>query len=406
MLTVDAAYRLIIHSVTPREPVPVPLAEAHGLVLAGAIQSDTDSPPFDKAMMDGYAVRSIDVAAGAEFPVTAEILAGRAFEGALQAGEAIRIMTGAPIPKGADGVVRVEDTETLADGGRVRLRIPSLKSGRDIVPRGQSMRAGETVLPAGRVLRAPEIGLLAELGRAAVTVRPRPSIAVIATGDELVPVDAKPGPAQIRNTNEPMLAAQIQQCGAEPRPLGIARDDADDLQARIQQGLESDIVCLSGGVSAGKLDLVPAALAACGVEKVFHKLAMKPGKPLWFGRLPAERSPDRKSRWIFGLPGNPVSSMVCFDLFVRTAIRRLQGIDPATPIAIPARIGTNLAFKDDRPTWLPVRVEWGAEGPLVYPVGWRGSSDLRATVEAHGTAHFPAGERQYVAGDAVSFFPW
>lgn len=406
MLTVEDAYARILAAIAPREAVQLPLNEALGLALAEAVVSDVDSPPFDKSMMDGYAVRAVDVAAGVELPVVAEVIAGTTFGGMLGAGEAVRIMTGAPIPGGADAVVRVEDTETLDDGRRVRVNLGSLKPGRDIVPRGQSMRAGETVLPAGRSLRACEVGLLAELGRGRVSVRPRPSVAVIATGDELVPIDALPGPAQIRNTNEPMLVAQIRQSGAWVWPLGIARDTASDIENRIRTGLHADILCLSGGVSAGKLDLVPAALKACGVEEVFHKLAMKPGKPLWFGVLPAERSPDRKSRAIFGLPGNPVSSMVCFDLFVRTALRRLQGIEPATPTAIPARIGTDLAFKDDRPTWLPVRVEWTPAGPVVHPVGWRGSSDLRATVAAHGTAHFPAGERNYVAGDAISFYPW
>ena len=408
MLTVDAAYRLIVHSVVPREPVSTPLGDAQGLALAGAITSGADSPPFDKSMMDGYAVRAVDIVPGIELPVVGEIHAGQTFAGDFSGAGVIRIMTGAPIPAGADAVVRIEETELVSSTAeqRVRIKIGPLRPGRDVVPRGQSMRRGETVLPAGRILRAAEIGLLAELGCSTIAVRPRPTVAVIATGDELVPVDASPGPAQIRNTNEPMLAAQVRQAGGVARPLGIVRDDAAALEARIRQGLEADILCLSGGVSAGKKDLVPAALEACGVEQVFHKLAMKPGKPLWFGRLPAARSQDGRPRWIFGLPGNPVSSMVCFDLFVRTALRRLQGIDPAIPIAVPARIGTNLAFKDDRPTWLPVRVEWGAEGPLVYPVGWRGSSDLRATVEAHGTAHFPAGERQYVTGDAVSFFPW
>lgn len=406
MLTVEQAFETIVAAVTPRDPLPLPLNEALGLTLAENVVSGVDSPPFDKSMMDGYAVRAADVAAGVELPVVAEIMAGSLFRGEIAAGQAVRIMTGAPIPAGADGVVRVEDTESLEEGRRVRIRLASLKAGRDIVPRGQSMRAGETVLPEGRILRASEIGLLAELGHGRVLVRPRPTVAVIATGDELVPVEAVPGPAQIRNTNEPMLTAQIRQCGAWVWPLGIARDLSAEIENRVRAGLQADILCLSGGVSAGKLDLVPAALAACGVVEKFHKLAMKPGKPLWFGELPAERSPDRKSHWIFGLPGNPVSSMVCFDLFVRTALRRLQGIDPAQPTPIPARIGTDLAFKDDRPTWLPVRVEWSADGPVVHPVGWRGSSDLRATVEAHGTAHFPAGERQYHRGDAVAFFAW
>jgi molybdopterin molybdotransferase len=406
MLSVDAALGLICESVTPREAIECALVEAQGLVTAAAVVSAVDSPPFDKSMMDGYAVRAADVREGAELPVVAEVTAGRVFEGPLAAGTAVRIMTGAPIPNGADAIVRVEETTSLNNGDRVRLNLASCRVGRDIVPRGQSMRAGDAVIPAGRVLRVPEIALLAEMGHARVQVRPRPTVAIIATGDELVPIEAMPGPAQIRNTNEPMLAAQVRACGAEPRPLGIARDEASDLQRLIQKGLEADLLCLSGGVSAGKLDLVPAALAACGVEQVFHKLAMKPGKPLWFGRLPGERAGDGRARWIFGLPGNPVSSMVCFDLFVRTALRRLQGIEPATPVPIPARIGTNLAFKDDRPTWLPVRVEWSPQGPLVHPVGWRGSSDLRATVEAQGTAHFPAGEREYRVGDAIQFYAW
>src|SRR5690606_20045237 len=268
-----------------------------------------------------------------------------------------------------------------------------------VIRQGSSMAKGETVLTAGTRLTPPASGLLAELGRARIDVFARPLVGILATGDELVSINQQPGPGQIRNSNQSMLLAQLTAAGTDVRSLGIARDNRDDLDAKIAAGLECDILCLSGGVSAGTLDLVPQALRAAGVEEVFHKVDIKPGKPIWFGKLPAERAADGRARWIFGLPGNPVSSMVCCELFVRTALRRLMGITPAEPQAIPARLEIEHTTRGDRPTYFPARLNWSTEGPTVRPVEWQGSFDLRATAQADGMILFPPGTRTYAAGE-------
>jgi molybdopterin molybdotransferase len=264
------------------------------------------------------------------------------------------------------------------------------------------MRAGDVVLPAGRQLRVQELGVLAELGRSVIPVIPKPAVALLATGDELVPVDQAPGPGQIRNSNETMLRGQVLRAGCVPVPLGIARDDERILEQKIREGLECDLLCLSGGVSMGKLDLVPATLARCGVREVFHKVHLKPGKPVWFG---VYDHPDGRRRHIFGLPGNPVSSMVCCELFVLTAMRGLAGY-PARPVPIAARLVSTHSHHDDRPTFVPSHLEFTFDGPRVAPVDWKGSADLRATVDANAMALFPPGTKNYVIGDVVDVYPW
>jgi len=407
MLTVDQAWEQICQTVTPREPQLRELPVAAGHVLAEDVVSAVDSPPFDKALMDGYAVRFADLAdVPVDLRVVEEVTAGRTPQKPVGPGEATRIMTGAPLPDGADVVVRIEDTAFDDDSGQVTITVAPGESGANLARRGSAMRAGEPVLTAGRVLRAPEIGLLAELGQAQVPVRPCPEIAVLATGDELVPYSQDPGDGQIRNSNEPMLAVQIAQAGATARPLGIARDNRDDLLAAVRTGLESDILCLSGGVSAGKLDLVPSVLEEAGVREVFHKVAVKPGKPLWFGVLDAERTPDGRPRFIFGLPGNPVSSMVCFELFVRMAVRRLQGDAGTSPCSLPAAIVEPFQTRGDRRTFLPVRLSVTAGGLEAIPVPWQGSFDLRATVDADGLLDVPPGDQEFHIGDSVHVIPF
>lgn len=406
MLSVDEAISAILNEVDPRNPSDVPLDRAFGLVLAADIMSDVDSPPFDKSQMDGFAVRAADTdSPPTTLRVVEEITAGRVPQNNVNAGEAARIMTGAPIPPGADAVVPIEQCEFVEGSDSVTVRT-SATAGAYIIPRGQSMAKGEVVLRAGTRLAAPQLGLLAELGRAQLPVWSRPTVGVLATGDELVPIEQAPGDGQIRNSNQSMLVAQIIQSGAEPRPLGIARDERDHLRAKIAEGLTCDILCLSGGVSAGVLDLVPSELQAAGVREVFHRVEMKPGKPVWFGKLDAARSSDGQPRWIFGLPGNPVSSMVCFELFVRTAIRKLMGVDPADPQAVEARLNVDHTTRGDRPTYFPARLEWTSSGPKVHPVNWRGSFDLRATADANAMIHFPPGERTYNQEDMVKVIPW
>ncbi|MFO1093674.1 MAG: molybdopterin-binding protein [Planctomycetaceae bacterium] len=207
----------------------------------------------------------------------------------------------------------------------------------------------------------------------------------------------------MRNSNESILHGQLSRMGCAVVPLGIARDDEQILEQRVRCGLDSDVLCLSGGVSMGKLDLVPGTLAKCGVQEVFHKLHLKPGKPVWYGVYDA---PDGRRRHIFGLPGNPVSSMVCCELFVQTAIRALSGRAPARPASLAARLAVPHVHNDERPTFVPSQLETTSDGPRVTPVRWKGSSDLRSTVAANAMTLFPAGAREYAAGERVQVYPW
>ncbi len=410
MLTVSEALSAVMATVQHGPVVEISLTDALGQVLAESVVSDVDSPPFDKALMDGYALRATDVGGRFELEVIEEVTAGRLPTRTVGPGQATRIMTGAPIPAGADAVVPVEDTDFQSNDetslyGRVTIR-KSIKcvSGQFILKQGAAVQRGAQVMAAGRVLRAQEIAALAELGYARVRVVRRPRIAILATGDELVPVSEIPGPGQIRNSNEPMLAAQVQQAGAEAVCLGVAKDERTVLGERIRTGLKSDFLLLSGGVSAGKLDLVPSELAAAGVQQVFHKIQMKPGKPLWFGMLPPAEgcSPC----YVFGLPGNPVSSMVCCELFVRAAIRQWSGLEPVIPAPRTARLGHSILVSNNRPTYHPARFDWAAEGPIVSIVDWIGSSDLCATVDANCMVCFPAGDHEWKAGEMLEIILW
>lgn len=406
MLTVEEALDEILRIVEPFARESRALGESLGLTLARQVLSDVDSPPFDKALMDGYAVRSEDIGgAGTELTVIEEVMAGRVPTRSLEAGQATRIMTGAPIPDGCDAVVKVEETESTGD--TVRILAETAHPEQNLIRRGTNMRSGEVVLKTGRTLRAQELSALAEMGCHQVSVRRRPTMAVLATGDELVPVNEMPGPGQIRNSNETMLAAQIEQAGGAAVPLGIARDEREHLRERIAVGLQQDVLLLSGGVSAGKLDLVPSELARAGVKQVFHKVRVKPGKPVWFGILkPKEDSPGRRnSCLVFGLPGNPVSSMVCFELFVRTVIRRLCGQQDAKPQSISARLAHPHTHWDDRETYFPAAFDC-ADGSRVTLMKWHGSSDLQATRDANAMAVFPAEPREYQAGDPVDVILW
>jgi molybdopterin molybdotransferase len=253
------------------------------------------------------------------------------------------------------------------------------------------------VLRRGCVLRPVEVGLLAAVGRARVRAVPRPTAAVLSTGDELVEAPEVPGPGQIRNSNGPLLAALAAR-EARPSNLGIARDRLESLGPLVRQGLEHDVLILSGGVSAGKLDLVPAVLKEAGVEACFHKVRMKPGKPVYFG---TRANPSGRSGLVFGLPGNPVSALVCFELFVRPALRRLGGQEQVGPRSVAAALGEDFAHASDRPTYYPAQLEVVGTGWQVRPAAWFGSADLRGLARANGLMILPAGEQQRRAGDVV-----
>lgn len=415
--SIEAALAAVLRHAAPLPAVELPLEQCQGLVLAADALSDRDSPPFDKSLMDGFAVRYADLRdAPVRLQVIEEVTAGQVPQKAVGSGQATRIMTGAPLPAGADTVVPVEQTQFDSETGAVDIGTTPGAVGDAVLKQGSSMRAGSPVGRAGALIRPQEIAALAEFGHSRVSVRPRPRVAVLATGDELVPADVEPGPGQIRNTNEPMLVAQIRQAGGEPVPLGIARDNRPDLAEKIARGLQCDVLLLSGGVSAGVLDLVPSELEAAGVREVFHRIPLRPGRPLWFGIQAASTSdetggPDRRpddsrTRCVFGLPGNPVSSMVCFELFARPVVRAMLGDPRPGPVRRMARLTTSHAARGGRTTCHPSRLAVGSAGWEVTPLPWIGSADLQATTAANSLAVFPAGSKDWQPGETVEVICW
>jgi molybdopterin molybdotransferase len=402
MFSVAEALELVLGECRPLAPVEMPAIEAVDLTLAEEVASDIDSPPHDKSMVDGYAIRAADLVAGrADFEVVEEVTAGAVPAREIAAGQATRIMTGAPIPAGADAVVMIErGRESGPDRVELSDRPPS--PGQNIMRRGTAFVRGTVVVPAGAKIRPLEVAVLCEVGRARVEVVPRPTVSILATGNELVPADRTPAAGQLRNTNGPMLAAAVAKAGGIANLMDIARDERDALAAAISSGLAADVLVLSGGVSAGVLDLVPGVLAELGVEQVFHKVDMKPGKPLWFGVR--RRGAAGRQTLVFGLPGNPVSSLVCFELFVRPALARLAGRKD-DPKVVPAALTQSFTQRGDRPTYYPARLEFTQGAFHVTPVAWKGSADLAGLVPANALAHFPAGERQFEAGEIVQAHP-
>jgi len=411
MLTVAEALTAVRSHARPLPPRPARLGDALGLVLAGDVVADLDLPPFDKALVDGFAVRSTDAAGPSRLRVVAEILAGQSPSRPIGPGEAAAIMTGAPLPPGADAVVMVE--RTARPGPDLVAFDGPVAPGQNRLVRGRELRAGEVVVPRGAVLDPARLGVLASVGATRVLVRPRPVVAVAATGDELVPVDQVPGPGQIRNSNSILLAALAEESGATAATIPILADRVEVLRDAFATALDrgadpagrADVLLVSGGVSAGRRDLVPEALGAIGVRCVFHKVRVKPGKPLWFGV-----GPDREGgppALVFGLPGNPVSGLVGFLLFVRPALAVLAGPGPGAETGMTVPLAADYRHADDRDTYRPARLVGPVEGGefLVDPLPWSGSSDLRAAASGDGFAIFPAGERIYREGDRIGFLP-
>jgi molybdopterin molybdotransferase len=409
MIDLAAAIDLVERTAEPLPPRRQRLADAAGRALAQPVLADCDSPPFDRAMMDGFAVCDADLATAGdeivELEVVMDLAAGDVTTVAVRPGTCTRIMTGAPLPPGADAVVPVEcgvgGTADTHAGGHVRLRDDRFRSGQHVGRRGTAFRRGSEVLRAGDVLTPAAVGLAAEAGATHVLAEPRVRVALLSTGSELVPSDQVPAHGQTRNSNGPMLAAAVALLAAEPIPLGIAGDRPEAIRAAIAQGLAADVLVLSGGVSAGDLDLVPGILAACGVEQVFHKVRLKPGKPVWFGIL---RRPAAPPTLVFGLPGNPASSLVCFELFVRPAIQILAARPRAAwhlPRAV-ARLVAPAKSPPDRPVFLPCRLRSsGSDGLEAEPLPWTGSSDLVGLATADGLLALPAGGGRHEPGAEV-----
>ena len=402
MISVEQALELILQKIRPQPAEPVALAQLTGRVLAEEISSDLDSPPHDKSMVDGYAVLRSDLSnPRTRLRVQEEVTAGEVPQVPLQSGHATRIMTGAPVPPEAEAVVMVEQTQTSTDSDGiewVEMREVRLPDSGNIMPQGTSLRAGDVVLRPGKTIRPLEIGLLAEVGRHHVEVSQIPTVAILSTGNELVNVDQSPQPGQIRNSNGPMLAALAERAGAKSVGLGIGIDRLEELRKAITQGLQEDVLVLSGGVSAGVLDLVPQVLQELGVQQVFHKVELKPGKPLWFGVATESQT------LVFGLPGNPVSSLVCFELFVRPALQAMAGSDPQGLEPAQAALSEAFHHRASRPTFFPARLYLKNGQTRVQPLPWKGSADQRTLTDANCLAYFPADDQLYAAGDSIRVY--
>jgi molybdopterin molybdotransferase len=398
MIRVAEAQAIVGQYACPLPPETAPLAPATlGLVLAEDVTSDIDMPPFDKALMDGFAVRSSDlVERRTVLAVIEEITAGQTPRLPLGPGQAARIMTGAPLPEGSDAVVMVERTQPL-EPNRVQVDDKPPTPGQNVLAKGREFRRGDIILPRGTVVRPQEFGILSTVGRTAVRVHPRPQVALLSTGDEIVEPSQTPGPGQIRNGNGSMLLAQVGRAGGLSRFLGIGRDSRESLCPLMEEGLRSPMLVLSGGVSAGKLDLVPGVLQELGVQAHFHKVEMKPGKPVFFG--------TRGDTLVFGLPGNPVSALACFELFVRPALRRMLGHALPGPHLIEAELAEDFVYRTDRPTYHPAFLDSSGKSWRVRPVRWLGSADLHALAQANALVLFPVDSHQHRAGERFSVLP-
>ena len=406
MLTVAEALAAVLAHARPLPPRKVGLRDALGLRLAEDVHADLDLPPFDKALVDGFALRASD--APAEGPVTLRIVdsifAGQTPGRPIGPGEAAVIMTGAPLPDGADSVVMVEKT-SRPDPDHVTFPGP-IVPGQNRLVRGREMRAGEVVVAAGSIVNPPRLGVLASVGRGGGDVPGHvPIVAIAPTGDELVGLGQVPGPGTDPRRERPPRSGR---CSVQADADGVLwptiADRPEALRDAFREALvgghwRCNILLVSGGVSAGQKDLVPEALVDVGVRPVFHKVRVKPGKPLWFGA-----GPDRGEEpppLVFGLPGNPVSGLVSFLLFVRPALDILAGrvvVDPAPTLPL----ASSYPHDDDRDCYRPARI---VEGARVEPLDWSGSSDLRGAAVADGFAIFPAGERMYEEGEPIGFLP-
>ena len=363
MLAVDEALQRLLYGVQPLPAETVPLEAAHGRVVAEPIAARLTQPPFDASAMDGYALRAADAAtAPATLTVIGESAAGRGSSAALSKGEAIRIFTGAPIPPGADAVVIQEDT--IRNGATVTIN-PATFPGENIRARGKDFSQGQLLLPAGRRLTARDLMLAASSGHGSLSVTRRPTVAILATGDELVPPGATPGPDQIVSSIPIGLASMIASAGGAPLPLGIARDSLPDLDAKIASAVGADILVTIGGASVGDHDLVQKALTARGLDLAFWRIAMRPGKPLMYGKLGSQR--------VLGLPGNPVSATLCAQIFLLPLIRALQGAEPRVAMTT-AMLATPLPANGPRQHYIRARIVTPGSPPTVEPLPSQDSS--------------------------------
>ena len=384
--------------------LPLPPSESLALldcgsrVLAEPVLADRDQPPFHRSTRDGFALRAGDAAG--PLKVIGLVRAGEQWQSStLKPNTAIEIMTGAPIPEGADAVVMIEHIERNQDSIHL-LAGRTIRSGENIVPQGSEARVGQTVLAPGSLIEGAEIALAASCGYSKLLIFRRPKVAIVATGDELVDLAATPSPQQIRNSNSYGLAELIRRTGGEPTQLPIAPDRRPDLEQTIRTARQSDLMLLSGGVSMGKYDLVEEVLQALGAEFFFTGVRMQPGKPLVFGRLPAEN--NLPPQFFFGLPGNPVSTQVTFHCFVEPMLHAMAGGGVQQPRFLQATLAEDVVGKTGLMRVLPARLTTDRIRPEVRLVAWQGSGDLAANARANCYAVLPPDKDHFAAGDVIT----
>ena len=371
--------------------ISLPVSEALGYVLAEEISMDRAYPPFDRSTRDGYAVRASEAIPGTTLRCVGEIKAGDAVTEVLAPGTCVQIMTGAAVPSGADAVVMVEFAKR--DAEQVEFERET-KTGQNIVPRASEAGAGERALSPGLRLGFAELAIAAQVGAAQLNCYRKPRVAILSTGDEVVPITETPGPFHIRNSNSVSLGAQVRLAGGEPVLLGNAGDRVEELGAKIEQGLREDMLVLSGGVSMGKYDLVEGVLKSTGAEFYFDAVAMRPGKPTVFGRV--------RNKLVFGLPGNPVSTMVTFQLFVVPAIDVLSGAKARPLPLLQATLSEALHEKTGLAHFLPARLEWNEGRARVAALKWQGSGDIATLSRANCFLVVPSDVQDIEVGESVS----
>jgi molybdopterin molybdotransferase len=372
------------------------LLESPGRILAEDILADRPFPPFPRAARDGYALRASDIASiPTTLDLVGEVKAGDETTFSVGKGEAAAIMTGAAVPSGADAVVMVENT--ILDGKQVEIH-QSIESGANIVPTGSEAQLGEVLLPVGIPIDHVAVSVAASVGKSSVQVFTKPRIAILSTGDEVVGIDVQPKQNQIRNSNSYSLAAQVGASGGEPVLLPVAPDETARLRQLIEQGMESDLLLLAGGVSMGTYDLVEQVLAEFGAEFFFTSVAIQPGKPAVFGRC---ITLSGKQLYFFGLPGNPVSTMVTFELFARPMIEALSGSLPRKLRFLHARLGSPIKTKPGLKRFLPAQLSGEFEHAEVERISWQGSGDIASTARANCYLVIPPDRTELSAGEWV-----
>jgi molybdopterin molybdotransferase len=393
MIPIAKAIEIVLAQVSQLPSESIALTKTLGRILAEDIIADTDLPPFDRAQMDGYAVRAVDVAnVPASLEIVGESAAGAGWHHEMKAGEAVRIMTGAPVPVGADAVQQVELTKEMNSHVEI---LQSVEQGRSIVRRASEIRSGETVLRAGEQINAAMIATLASFGYGQVKVGRRPRVAVMATGSELVDVDQKPAQDQIRDSNNYTIEAYAAQSNAIVERLPLVGDETKALKEKTREAAErSDLLITSGGVSMGVYDFTKAALKELGAEIFYERVALRPGKPTVFARI--------GNILVFGLPGNPVSVSVTFNLFARTALLAMQGASETTLPLYHAVLARDVKGSIDRESYLPAILRTDEKGTtLVEPLKWGGSSDFVSFARATALINIPAGPAKTTAGSVV-----